>query len=94
MELTPQEWFLGVLSQEKALALTACQAALEAANKELRELFTTHAVQVQDLHGRIFHEAHRRGWYETAAAGDYAIDTLLNTWQKKIDREPALAPLR
>lgn len=94
MELSPQEWFLGVLAQEKHLALACSHAALESANKELRDLLVTHGVHEHDLHGKLFHEAHRRGWYQTDVAGDYAIDTLLNTWQKKIDREPALAELR
>jgi spore coat protein CotF len=90
-ELTDRDAIADLLAITKTLSAAYDLAAKEAANASLRQRFLTHWREVQDLHARIFHEMHRRGWYVTRTAGQQAIRQAIDRWEKREHKEPALA---
>jgi spore coat protein CotF len=81
-----------VMQSEKQLATAYCQAELESANLSLRESFRRIQQNVQENHGKLFHEMHQRGWYKTPVAGQQAIESTIISWEQKFQKEPNLNP--
>lgn len=80
-----------LLQTTKALAAAYDLAAKESANAGVREQCMTHWGQMQGLHGRLFHEMHKRGWYQTRTAAQQAIRTTLDRWEKQEHKQPLLS---
>ncbi|KJS23597.1 MAG: hypothetical protein VR72_00330 [Clostridiaceae bacterium BRH_c20a] len=90
MKMEVKDILNDMLSTEKSLAGSYCQAELEAANKSLREQLGQMQRQVQQNHAKIFHEIHQRGWYKTPTAGQQAIESMIISWEQKFQKNPEL----
>ena len=81
-----------LLAFEKQLATSYVRAELEAANQPLRQALHRLHSETEDLHARLFHAMHQRGWYVTPTAGQQAIEQELLRREQAQAQHPQLRP--
>jgi spore coat protein CotF len=90
MQLEDKEMARDMELMTKQLAQSISMAESEAANKPLREIFHRLHQEMENIHAKIFHAMHSRGWYKTPVAGQQAIESEIISWEQKQIRQPEL----
>ncbi|MDF9408461.1 spore coat protein [Pelotomaculum isophthalicicum JI] len=90
VNLDDRDMITDVLFMQKQLIDTYMTTERESANSHLREALHDFHQEEENLHAKIFHSMHQRGWYKTPVAGQQAIENAIISWEQKLVRQPEL----
>ncbi len=90
MKLTEKEMTQDILLMEKQLGQLYTLTEAECANQGVRKSMHRLHIDTEEMHARIFHAMHQRGWYQTPVAGQQAIENAILKWEQNKLRQPEL----
>ncbi|GAB6138252.1 spore coat protein [Halanaerobaculum tunisiense] len=93
MNLKEQEMAQDMLLMMEQAIQTYTKAELEAANKELREVFHSLHQDLEELHTKLFNIMEAKGWQQVGVASQQEIESEIINWEQKGLKDPEIEPI-
>ncbi|MFD1427339.1 spore coat protein CotF [Kroppenstedtia sanguinis] len=83
MELLEREMAQDLLIMEKHLIQEITHMEIHCAHQTLRKAMHRVHTDTEELHMRLFQTMHKKGWVQTATAGQQEIESTLLHWEQQ-----------